>query len=409
MYRKSASCTHVSALLHALVSLTAPQFQLQPSELESQDVLHSCDEETVPVTSRPCQWKAPKKRKESTMAMSEVSFIKHEYGREKKRTVEPLEDFDPRPVEFRGSASEHLPDLLDKIRGEQLCISLLFDKSFCYWDNSTTAPSNPTPPSAAALRITVDAFKASLAVSEESIRKIERDTRQQRKSTVWHSVRRFRLTASMFGNVLRRKPNTPPDSLVLSILQPKQFESAATDWGIQQESLAIHQYARYQWSHGHPDLSVAPCGFHISPEHPFLGATPDGAVFDASHAEEPFGFLEVKCPYAQRNVTPAEACSTPGFCCTLQVNPDGTTQLFLRTNHIYYAQVQGQMAVGNRPWCDFVIYTSKGISVQRIQFDKVYWEKTLLPKLTEFYDNCLGPEIVSPVHVLGLPIRNLSK
>ena len=116
--------------------------------------------------------------------MSEASFIKHEYGREKKRTVEPLEDFDPHPVEFRGSASEHLPDIVDKIHGEQLCISLLFDKAFCYWDSSTTAPSNPTPPSAAALRITVDAFKASLTVSEETIRKIERDTRQQRKSTV---------------------------------------------------------------------------------------------------------------------------------------------------------------------------------------------------------------------------------
>ena len=116
MCRKSASCTHVSALLHALMSLTAPQFQLQQSELESHDVLHSCDEETVPVTSRPCQWKAPKKRKESTMAMSEASFIKHEYGREKKTTVEPLENFDLRPVDFRGSASEHLPDLLDKIR-----------------------------------------------------------------------------------------------------------------------------------------------------------------------------------------------------------------------------------------------------------------------------------------------------
>ena len=161
MCRKSASCTHVSALLHALVSLTAPQFQLQPSELESQDVLHSCDEETVPVTSRPCQLKAPKK--------SEASFIKHEYSREKKRTVEPLDDFDSCPVEFRGSASEHLPDLLDKIRGYQPGISLLFDKSFCYWDSSTTPPSNPTPPSAAALRITVDAFKASLAVSEETI------------------------------------------------------------------------------------------------------------------------------------------------------------------------------------------------------------------------------------------------
>ena len=230
--------------------------------------------------------------------MSEATFIKHEYSREKKRTVEPLDDFDSCPVEFRGSASEHLPDLLDKIRGDQPGISLLFDKSFCYWDSSTTPPSNPTPPSAATLRITVHAFKASLTVSEESNRKIERDTRQQRESTVWHSVRRFRLTASMFGNVLRKKPNTPPDSLVLSILQPKQFESAATDWGIHQESLTIHQYTRYQWSHGHPDLSVAPCGFHISTEHPFLGATPDGAVFDASIAEEPFGFLEVKCPYA---------------------------------------------------------------------------------------------------------------
>ena len=91
------------------------------------------------------------------------------------------------------------------------------------------------------------------------------------------------------------------------------------------------------------------------------------------------------------------------------MNPDGATQLFLRTNHIYYAQVKEQMAVGNRPWCDFVIYTTKGINVQQIQFDKVYWEKTLLPKLTEFYDNCLRIEIVSPVHVLGLPIPNLSK
>ena len=127
----------------------------------------------------------------------------------------------------------------------------------------------------------------------------------------------------MLGNVL--KPSTSPDSLVLSILHLKQFESAATDWGIQQESLAIHQYARYQWSRGHPDLSVAPCGFHISTEHPFLGATLDGAVFDTSNAEDPFGFLEVKCPYAQRDVTPAEACLTPGFCCTLQVNPDAGT------------------------------------------------------------------------------------
>ena len=74
----------------------------------------------------------------------------------------------------------------------------------------------------------------------------------------------------------------------------------------------------------------------------------------------------------------------------------------LSTNHIYHAQVQGQMGIGNRQWCDFVVYTTKGIHVQPIDFDVVYWERTLLPKLMEFYDNYLGPEIVSPVHVLEL-------
>lgn len=66
------------------------------------------------------------------------------------------------------------------------------------------------------------------------------------------------------------------------------------------------------------------------------------------------------------------------------------------------------MAVGDRPWCDFVVYT-KIVSVERIYFDPDYWLHTLLPKLEDFFDNCLGPEIVSPLHTLGIPIRNLAK
>ena len=65
------------------------------------------------------------------------------------------------------------------------------------------------------------------------------------------------------------------------------------------------------------------------------------------------------------------------------------------------------MAVGLRPWCDFVVYTTKGVSVQRIQFDNDYWDNELLPKLIDFYENCIAPEIVSPIHVLGMPVRDL--
>ena len=49
------------------------------------------------------------------------------------------------------------------------------------------------------------------------------------------------------------------------------------------------------------------------------------------------------------------------------------------------------------------------VSVTRISFNEDYWNNSLLPKLTSFYDNCVAPEIVSPVHVLGIPMRDLSK
>ena len=68
------------------------------------------------------------------------------------------------------------------------------------------------------------------------------------------------------------------------------------------------------------------------------------------------------------------------------INESNYKEICLRRNHIYFAQIQGQMAVGLRPWCDFVVYTTKGVSVQRIQFDNDYWDNELLPKLIDFYE-----------------------
>ena len=59
------------------------------------------------------------------------------------------------------------------------------------------------------------------------------------------------------------------------------------------------------------------------------------------------------------------------------------------------------MAVGGRTWCEFVIYTEKGISVERISFDKLFWETELLPKLVQFWECCIVPDIVAPVHHFG--------
>ena len=41
----------------------------------------------------------------------------------------------------------------------------------------------------------------------------------------------------------------------------------------------------------------------------------------------------------------------------------------LKTEHAYYAQVQGQMGVTGAQWCDFVVYTKRGLYVERVSLD----------------------------------------
>ena len=90
------------------------------------------------------------------------------------------------------------------------------------------------------------------------------------------------------------------------------------------------------------------------------------------------------------------------------VERDGKNILQLRRSHVYYCQTQGQMAITKRKWCDFVIYTTKGIAVQTIEFDPVFWTDELLPKLVTFFDNCFAPAIVCPIHLLGIKTHNLT-
>ena len=215
------------------------------------------------------------------------------------------------------------------------------------------------------LKCTIAAFKSSLQVSEDQAGRIEQNTRKQHQSSLWYSVGRYRITSSIFGSILSRRDRTPPDSLVLRIIQLRSFSTAATTYRIEKEAVAVKEYVSHQHSYGHPDFTVSPSGFIVSVTHSFLGASPDGDVYDPSNMSQPFGFLEVKCPYSARNVTPVEECTLPGFCC----ETDATTGLLtLKKGHPYYSQVQGQMAIGERPWCDFVVFTGKGLSVQSIEF-----------------------------------------
>ena len=56
-------------------------------------------------------------------------------------------------------------------------------------------------------------------------------------------------------------------------------------------------------------------------------------------------------------------------------------------------QIMGQMKILDLDWCDFVIWTKKGLNVQRIVFDKAFWQDKMLFKLKFFYSSFFAAEM----------------
>ena len=110
IHRKSASCTHVSGLLHALVALSPSEF-IPPERVGGS---RDSSDDDLPITLYKCQWVQPKKRKESNTKMADANFEKHVYGRERKHSMHSIEDFDPRPPENIGTVAERLAVFFSK-------------------------------------------------------------------------------------------------------------------------------------------------------------------------------------------------------------------------------------------------------------------------------------------------------
>ena len=146
---------------------------------------------------------------------------------------------------------------------------------------------------------------------------------------------------------------------------PKTFYSRHTAHGIKYEPVAIDRYHKYMHSQKTP-VHVFKSGFVVCTNSPILGCSPDGGKVIDPNCEDPFGLLEVKCPETKFQVSPLDACSDSKFFCERVGN-----MCKLKRTHAYYAQVQGQMGCTGTQWCDFVVHTKKGMSIERISFDRV--------------------------------------
>lgn len=110
---------------------------------------------------------------------------------------------------------------------------------------------------------------------------------------------------------------------ILTGLPTPEVKSYSLDWGNENEPLAI---AAYEQATGR---RVQSCDFTPHPSIRYVGATPDGLIDDD-------GLLEAKCPY--NSGKHAENVAENAFV------------------KEYYAQVQGQLWVTGRDWCDLISY-----------------------------------------------------
>ena len=59
------------------------------------------------------------------------------------------------------------------------------------------------------------------------------------------------------------------------------------------EDKIVKEYTELMQQKGHAGITVTKCGFFVSKEHGFLGASPDGLVSDPSSVDSR-GLIEVK-------------------------------------------------------------------------------------------------------------------
>ncbi|KAL1469490.1 hypothetical protein MTO96_025009 [Rhipicephalus appendiculatus] len=140
--------------------------------------------------------------------------------------------------------------------------------------------------------------------------------------------------------------------------------------GQENEANAI---AKYKEHHGVEVYKVRLC---VNPGAPFLGASPDGLVWDKTN--EDYGLVEVKtlAKAMEEGLTVKEATQqrkVPFF-------KDGK----LNYRHNYFYQIQGQLGITGLTWCDLVVDSTRDIYVERVMFDTRVWED-MLAILENFY------------------------
>ena len=163
-----------------------------------------------------------------------------------------------------------------------------------------------------------------------------------------------------------------------SICTNTNFSSAATDYGIQHENNARKQYI-VESSCEHVNFSCKMCGLFLNTSYPIFGASPDGFIECECCG---LGYLEIKCPIT---LTRDKLDDLP----YLTVGTIGGLQLKRCSQYFY--QMQMQMLLTGRQFCDFFLIFFSKIAIQGTPQMAVDKEAICLSRVYSYYPKCNFP------------------
>lgn len=235
------------------------------------------------------------------------------------------------------------------------------------------------------------------SITNTDIEILHKATIGQNKNINWHKLHKGRITASKFyqvytkvNTILKNPENEANVSSLLCYIMGYTTINPnikSIKYGRETEPVAVDVYMS-SYRKNHKDVIFSECGLFLDCNDIYLGASPDLLVKCSCCGD---GLLEVKCPI----IPPCEKCK--GFCvCNLPSYIIFSNNVFnLKRNDAYYVQVQGQLAITGRSWCDFFVYTCNGFLETRVTLDKETYYKNLLPNLQYFFKNFIAPELLT--------------
>ena len=227
-------------------------------------------------------------------------------------------------------------------------------------------------------------FLRDFKPTETQLTNLEKITRSQSQSVLWQRHREGRITATIAHDIKTLK-TASVDNILKRVMKYEDRDLSkveAVSFGIYNERKAKELYCSAMKT-DHDDFHMRDSGLVIDATCPVFAASPDGMRTCSCHGN---GLLEVKCSFKHKDL---DVCEIVLIDHSFYLDKD----LKLKESHRYYTQIQFQMYVCQVTFCDFIVFTLKGISTQTVEYNPTF-VSNLVEKCSEFAFNHVVPEIL---------------